>query len=48
MMYRRVNVSKLEQIRGPLDITLAQARSRIDESTGPSVNRDFQHSGANP
>ena len=38
LMYRRVNPSKLEQIRGPLDITLPQALSRIDESTGPSVN----------
>ena len=29
MMNRRVNPSKLEQIRGPLDITLPQALSRI-------------------
>ena len=43
LMYRRVNPSKLEQIRGPLDITLPQARSHIDESTGPSVNSDFRH-----
>ena len=43
LMYRRVNPSKLEQIRGPLDITLPQALSRIDESTVPSVNSDFQH-----
>ena len=42
LMYRRVNPFKLEQIRGLLDITLPQARSHIDESTGPSVNSDFQ------
>ena len=42
MMNRRVNVSKLEHIRGSLDITLPQALSHIDESTGPSLNSDFR------
>ena len=40
MMYRRVSLAKLEQIRGQLDITIPQALPRIDESAQPSVNSD--------
>ncbi len=43
MMYRRVNLAKLEQIRGKLDITMPQALSHIGESTEPSVNSDLRH-----
>ena len=32
MMYRRVNLAKLQQVRGNLDITIPQAPPRIDES----------------
>ncbi len=41
LMHRLVNPSKLEQIRGPLDLTRPQAWSRIGESTEPIVNSDF-------
>ena len=42
MMYRRVNLTKLGQVRGKLDITMPQAQSHIDESAQPSVNSDLQ------
>ncbi len=41
MMYRRVSLAKLQQVRGNLDITLLQALPHIDESAEPSVNSDF-------
>ena len=41
MMYRRVNLAKLEQVRGKLNITLPQALPHIEESPEPSVNSDF-------
>ena len=41
MMYRRVSLAKLEQVRGKLDITMPQALPHIDESAQPSVNSDF-------
>lgn len=42
VMYRRVNLAKLEQVRGQLEITTPQAPARIGESTKPSVNCDFR------
>ncbi len=42
MMYRRVNPTKLEQIRGTLTVTMSQAQRRINESTHPSVNSDLK------
>lgn len=53
MMYRRVNLTKLEQIRGRLDITMPQAPTRINESTQPTVNSDLRrepssHADAQP
>lgn len=42
MMYRRVNPAKLDQVRGKLDITMAQAPRHIDESTQSSVNSDLR------
>ncbi len=41
MMYRRVSLAKLKQVRGKLDITLPQALPHIDESAEPSVNSDL-------
>ncbi len=41
MMYRRVSLAKLQQVRGNLDITLLQALPHIDESAEPSVNSDL-------
>ncbi len=42
IMYRRVNLTKLAQVRGKLDITLPQALPHIDESAEPSVNSDLR------
>lgn len=42
LMYRRVSLPKLEQIRGNLDITFPKALPRLDESAQPSVNSDFR------
>ncbi|SOD20691.1 helix-turn-helix domain-containing protein [Nitrosomonas ureae] len=42
IMNRRVNISKLEQIRGKMTITLPQALQHIIESNHPSVNSDLK------
>ena len=42
MMYRRVNLAKLEQVRGKLDITIAKAEPHLDESNGSFVNSDLK------
>ena len=42
MMYRRVNLTKLDQVRGKLDITLPQVLTHIGESAQPSVNSDLR------
>ena len=42
LMYRRVNLTKLDQIRGHLDITMPQALGHIGESAQPSVNSDLR------
>ena len=42
MMYRRVNVAKMKQVSGNLDVRLPQAPSRIGESNKPSVNCDLR------
>ena len=41
MMYRRVSLAKLEEVRGKLDLTMPQALLHIDESARPSVNSDL-------
>jgi hypothetical protein len=41
LMYRRVSLAKLEQVRGKLDITMPQAQPHIVESAEPSVNSDL-------
>ena len=33
MMYRRVNSTKLEQVRGQLNVTISEAQQHINEST---------------
>jgi len=40
MIYRRVNRSKLERVRGRLEVSDTQASIRIAESPVPSVNSD--------
>jgi excisionase family DNA binding protein len=42
MMYRRVSLARLEQVRGNLDITMPQALEHIGESAQPTVNSDFR------
>ena len=41
MMCRRVNLAKLELVRGEMDVTMPQALLRIDESAEPCVNSDL-------
>ena len=41
MIYRRVNLAQLDQIRRLLTITLPQADSRLTERSEPCVNSDF-------
>ena len=42
LMYRRVNLARLEQVRGRLDITMPQALSRLGETSIPTVNCDLE------
>jgi hypothetical protein len=42
LIYRRVNFTKLEQIRGNLDIRIPQTPARLYETSGLSVNSDFR------
>ena len=43
MIYRRVNPLKLGAARGDLDISVTQARPRIEGTTKPNVNCDSMH-----
>jgi hypothetical protein len=40
LIYRRVNLAKIDPIRGELEITFTQPRQSIREITAPSVNCD--------
>jgi Helix-turn-helix domain len=40
MIYRRVNPQKLDAVRGNLDVTITQARPRIEDTVRPNVNCD--------
>jgi hypothetical protein len=40
LIYRRVNLAKIDAMRGELEITFTPPLSRIGESTVPSVNCD--------
>jgi len=42
MMYRRVNLAKLEQVRGKLDVTMPDAQERLGGIDKPSVNSDLR------
>ena len=42
LMYRRVNLARLDEIRGEVAVTLPQALPRISESDEPSVNSDLE------
>ena len=41
LIYRRVNLTKIDAVRGDLEITFTQPHQRIGESTIPSVNCDY-------
>ena len=40
MIYRRVNPQKFDAMCGNLDVTITQARPRIEETAKPNVNCD--------
>jgi len=40
LIYRRVNLAKIDAIRGDLEITFTQPRPSIEETTKPNVNCD--------
>jgi hypothetical protein len=40
MIYRTINPQKIAAVRGDLDVTVTQARLRIEETTKPNVNCD--------
>jgi hypothetical protein len=42
LMNRRVNLSKLDQVRGRIDVSLPQALQRLIESNQSSVNSDLK------
>ncbi len=44
LIYRRVNLAKIDAVRGELEITFTQPRARIARSTAPSVNCDSSSS----
>jgi hypothetical protein len=41
LIYRRVNLSKMDAVRGDLVITFTRPRPRLGESAGPCVNCGF-------
>ena len=40
MIYRRVNLHKIDAIRGDLDVTFTRAEPRIEDTTKPNVSCD--------
>jgi hypothetical protein len=40
MMYRRVSFTKLEQVRGRLDVSITEAERHISERRAPTVNSE--------
>lgn len=45
MIYRRVNLQKLDAIRGDLDITVTQGGRLLEDTANPNVNCDSKESG---
>jgi hypothetical protein len=46
LMNRRVNVTKLDEVRGQLDVRVTAAVRHIGDSSRPSVNSDFDTGAA--
>jgi hypothetical protein len=44
MIYRRINPHKLAAVIGDLDVTMAQARARLEETAKPNVSCDSTES----
>jgi hypothetical protein len=42
MIYRRVNLAKLEQVRGKMNVTFSEAQGQVSETNEPIVNRDLE------
>jgi hypothetical protein len=42
MLYRRVNMAELVQVRGNLEVTFTKAEEQVSDSTQPTVNSDFR------
>jgi hypothetical protein len=47
MIYRRVNLARLSEVRGILDVTIREALPHIVESTQPSLSSDFKQERTN-
>lgn len=47
VMYRRASLSRIDQIRGNLDITFMKATRHIGDSSQPFVNCDYANRGEN-
>ncbi len=41
LMYRSVNIEKIDQVRGDVEVTILAAQLRINEIKPPTVNSDF-------
>jgi hypothetical protein len=46
MLYRRVNLAKLDTVRGRLEVKITQAGLRISDCASPSLNHDSNSPGA--
>lgn len=42
MIYRRVSLAKLEQVRGKMNVTFSEAQGQVSERIQPTVNSDFR------
>jgi hypothetical protein len=40
LIYRRINLAKMDAVRGELEIAFTQPRPRLEETTNPNVNCD--------
>ncbi len=42
IIYRRVSLAKLEQVRGKMNVTFSEAQRQVSERNEPTVNSDFR------
>lgn len=42
MIYRRVSLAKLEQIRGKMNVAFSEAQGQVSETSEPTVNSDLK------